>query len=126
VKVWAGHSDFVLSDLCSRLLERRLFKVLLSVQPFSDSAVALFSDWIAKKYGLDKETSRLYMRRGTVSNQAYDRRKGEIYFLMKSGTCLNFFEASHNLHPENMTKLVTKHYLCIPKEVYLEMKSHLE
>jgi HD superfamily phosphohydrolase len=126
VKVWAGHSDFVLSDLCSRLLERRLFKVLLSVQPFSDSAVALCSDWIAKKYGLDKETSRLYMRRGTVSNQAYDRRKGEIYFLMKSGTCLNFFEASHNLHPENMTKLVTKHYLCIPKEVYLEMKSNLE
>jgi len=123
VKVWSSHSDTILSDLCSRLLNRRLLKVRLSSEPLPADFEPFIRNRISKKLGITDKESEFYLRSGTVSNQAYDTSKGDISFIMKSGEVLNFFKASHNLHPENMTELVIKYFVCYPKEIHSELEA---
>jgi uncharacterized protein len=123
VKVWSLHTDRILSDLCNRMLHRRLLKVRLSSVPLPAGFENELTSRIAKKLNVSTEESSYYLRSGTVSNQAYDTSKGDIKFIMKNGKVLDFFEASHNLHPENMTEEVIKYFVCYPKEIHAELEA---
>ena len=52
VKVWSTHSDKILSDLCQRMVNRRLFKIILRDTPFEQSEINAYLDQVKSQMGL--------------------------------------------------------------------------
>ena len=48
-KEWMGHSDSILADLSSRLIERKLFKIRIDDQPFEPNELVNFF-WLVQNF----------------------------------------------------------------------------
>ncbi len=118
LKCWQNNSDNILSLLSRMLLERRLFKVRLSVEPIKRNEVANIQASIMKTYNtLRSETSYLFSH-GIVSNEAYAEGH-QINILMRNGELLDIAQASDLPNIKAISKIVKKNYLCWPKNVSL-------
>jgi uncharacterized protein len=118
-KIWQHHRDKILAELCSMLIERRLFKIQLSSEPISKSKVEKVRERIAEKFALlKKDTTYLYSH-GTVSNEAYVTGGPSIKVLLKTGKVIDLARASDFPQIKAMTKTVKKNFLCWPKNVDL-------
>ncbi|MCC7233537.1 MAG: HD domain-containing protein [Bacteroidia bacterium] len=115
VKVWTGSDDYVLSDLCRRLIERRLFKVMLQKEPFPEAAISTARDHTLKTSKVSERDLSYYFVRGKIVNNAYQRDKDKINIRMKDGTIMDIADASDTLNIKYMSEPVEKHYLCFPK-----------
>jgi predicted ribosome quality control (RQC) complex YloA/Tae2 family protein len=88
LKSWQNHSDNILSLLSKMLLERKLFKVRLSVDPIKKADIENIRDSITKTYNtLRSETAYLFSH-GVVSNEAYAEGH-HINILMRTGELLD-------------------------------------
>jgi len=119
IKVWSSHPDRVLSQLCSRLLNRQLLKVRIQSEPLSQSLVETAIATVSAHFSCSLDEAGFFVSQGSVSNQTYDAEKGPIRFFMKSGEIRDFFSASDNLSVENALNKVRKHFVCYPKEVQI-------
>jgi HD superfamily phosphohydrolase len=119
VKVWSSHSDAILSQLCTRLLNRHLFKVRIQSEPISAAFLAHCLQAVSAHFSCSIDQAGFFVAQGSVSNQTYDAEKGPIRFCMKSGEIRDFFSASDNLSIEKALNIVTKHFICYPKEVQI-------
>ena len=119
IKMWRNHRDKILRELCSMLIERRLFKIQLATELISKTKVEKVRQQIAEKFGvLKKDTSYLYSY-GTVSNEAYVAGGPSIKILLKTGKVIDFAKASDFPQVKAMAKTVKKNFLCWPKNVDL-------
>jgi len=119
IKVWCTHSDPVLSQLCRRLLHRKLQKVRIQSDPFSQSFMDSCLAAVSAYFSCSVEDAGFFVSQGSVSNQTYNAEKFPIRFFMKTGEIRDFFSASDNLSIENPIKKVNKHFICFPKEVWI-------
>lgn len=119
LKEWVYADDKILSDLCGRLMHRRLLKVKLRREPYTETELEEVSVAVMEQMGISKEECGYYIYPGMVSNIAYDSSKEEIRFRMKSGELLNLFDVSDHLDRANMTRMVKKYFICYPKEIKL-------
>ncbi|MAO46339.1 MAG: phosphohydrolase [Crocinitomicaceae bacterium] len=115
MKAWRLHPDSVLSELSSRLLDRRLFRIELRTDPFSNEdkeerVKTLMSDW-----GVDREVANFYVTSGQVKNQPY--KENGILIKTKDGELIDFAKANDNLTIESLTRNVVKSFLCYPKDM---------
>lgn len=118
LKCWRSHDDEILSLLSGMLLERRLFKVRLTVEPIKKVDVEQIREGIMKKYNvLRAETSYLFSH-GVVSNEAYAEGH-QINILMRNGELRDIAKASDLPNIKAISKIVKKNYLCWPKTVSL-------
>ena len=118
LKSWQNHSDNILSLLSKMLLERKLFKVRLSVDPIKKADIENIRDSITKTYNtLRSETAYLFSH-GVVSNEAYAEGH-HINILMRTGELLDIAQASDLPNIKAISKIVKKNYLCWPKNVSL-------
>lgn len=117
IKEWQFHSDFILSNLCQRLLNRNLFKVKLQKDPFEMDTIENLKDKISTKYPISSQDVEYFINQGVVSNKAYDAGKDEIKFVLKNEQIKTIFEVSEHLDVENMTKRIEKNYICYPKDL---------
>ncbi|WP_276374085.1 HD domain-containing protein [Chryseolinea sp. H1M3-3] len=118
LKCWQNNSDNILSLLSRMLLERRLFKVRLSIEPIRRNEVANIQASIMKTYNtLRSETPYLFSH-GIVSNEAYAEGH-QINILMRNGELLDIAQASDLPNIKAISKIVKKNYLCWPKNVSL-------
>jgi hypothetical protein len=53
---------------------------------------------------------------GKITNQAYQQKKENIDVLYKNGKIKDIVKASDQLNLKALSKPVTKHYMCYPKE----------
>jgi hypothetical protein len=119
IKLWKSHRDQVLSELCSMIVERRLFKIKLSGEPIGKSQIENVRRKIVKSYPvLNKDASYLFSH-GSVTNEAYTADGQHIMILMKSGEVIDLASASDLPQIKAMTKSVKKNFLCWPKNVDL-------
>lgn len=119
IKMWRNHRDNILSELCSMLIERKLFRIQLASDLISKSKVEKVRHKIADKYGvLKRDTNYLYSH-GTVSNEAYVAGGTSIKVLLKTGKLIDLAKASDFPQVKAMTKTVKKNFLCWPKNVDL-------
>lgn len=119
VKVWSGHKDKVLSRLSNMLLERKLFRVILSnTEPEPDQLQELGKK-IHRQYNINPESVNYFLVHGIMSNAAYLAGGPNINILMKSGEIIDVAQASDLPNIKAMSKIVKKNYLCFPKDVYL-------
>jgi len=115
IKVWVESSDQVLSQLCKAMVDRNLFKVVISNEPFSDNFIQDLSNKIGECYGLDPTLVHYYIIHEEVANNAYSLENESIKLLYKDGQIRDITEASDNLNIHTLASPVTKYFLCHPK-----------
>ncbi len=112
LKQWMGHKDFVLALLSKNIIERHLFKVVLSNTPFSGDLEAEMRQKVESIWQIGPEESRYLVFGGQESNRAYSSLHDEILIAYKNGKVLPLSEASDSA---NFPTIITKYYLCHPK-----------
>ena len=55
VKIWSKGPDYILRELCFRLVNRRLFKIVLRKDPFSESEIREISERIRDRFSVDEQ-----------------------------------------------------------------------
>ena len=120
VKLWCDDKDFVLSELCRRLINRHLFRIEIAQEPFDNDYKDEILHRIAELYGISLYDASFMLLQGVSSNHAYHPKKPAINILYKDGSIKDISEASDQLNISVLSQPVIKHFICYPKE--LEMK----
>jgi hypothetical protein len=115
IKVWQKHHDYILSELCRRLLNRDLFKIALRKEPFSQQEVDVCVAGVANRLNIDETTAKYFVIHKSVDNRAYDSTESPILVLMKSGTLTDVAHASDHLNLSALAHSVEKHFLAFPE-----------
>ena len=117
LKLWIDHDDFVLSYLCSSIINRRLPKVEMQIKDFSTEFKAKIEKRILDKYPVKKEDVGYLLFGGKVKNKAYNTNAEQINILYKNGEIADIANASDNLSIQALSKTVTKCFICYPKNL---------
>ncbi len=117
IKVWSECEDVILSKLCSNLLDRKLFRVEMQNQPIVGEFKQDYLRKVSKKYKITTEEAAYFVFTDTVNNSAYNATDFNINILMKNGSLVDVAEASDLLNLQSLSKTVTKHFICYPKDV---------
>lgn len=117
IKVWCGCDDQILSLLCTKLVNRDLFEVQLQNHPFDETFLASIKEKVKKLYSVSDEDTKYFIISEQVENNAYTSQHDNINILFKDGTIVDIAKASDLLNIQVLSKLVTKYFLCFPKEL---------
>ncbi|WP_304141443.1 HD domain-containing protein [Mesoflavibacter zeaxanthinifaciens] len=116
MKSWQHHEDFVLSNLCEMIIDRQLLKVKIKKKPIKEDILFIHIKSLMDKYNITEDEAKYFVFKGEISNQAYTRSKQNIKILYKSGKVDDVVKASDQLNLKALSKKVTKHYKCYPKQ----------
>jgi len=114
-KVWCNNSDSVLSMLSNGLVNRKLFSVELSSQPFQADRVAKIRDHVMEKLSMGPEETGYLVVSDSISNYAYSDMDDRITIMDKQGGTRDIAEASDILNISVLSKTVRKYFLCYPR-----------
>ncbi len=115
-KEWMSHTDTILVELSTRLIERKLFKIRIEDQPFKESEIAaLKAQWQLK--GISEQDAFYYIFTGEITNSAYKSGEEKINILLKNGTIRDVRDASDQLRLSVYSESIRKYFLCYPKEI---------
>ena len=117
IKMWASHSDTILSYLAKSILNRRLFKVVISNKPIDPELQLGISELVQAHFKMSEDDVKYLMIAGKISNNAYDVEGQTIDMLTKSGYVIDVAEASDLPNIRALSNKVEKYYVCYPKEV---------
>jgi hypothetical protein len=95
------------------LIERKLFKVLISKQNFDKEFISGIKKDIKRAFGED--WTKYLIIEGKIKNNAYDHKDKHIFVNMKNGELLDFPEAADNLNISSLSTPVEKKFICYPK-----------
>ena len=119
LKMWRYHPDLILSELCSAIVDRRLFKIEITDSPPSVEKVNRLQQLMAKKKDISVEEAGYLVFTESTGNHAYNPNAGRIGILSKDGKVVDIAEASDQLNIMVLSKPVIKYYLCYPKNMEL-------
>jgi HD superfamily phosphohydrolase len=117
LKAWTKHPDKVLSYLSTSLLNRRLYKVHLQNEAFSEDVIKEKRAAAINSFNCSEEEAMYLVFSGSTTNSAYAPEGGHINILFKDGSVMDIAEASDQLNISVLKEPVVKHYLCYPKEL---------
>lgn len=120
IKVWTHHPDRILASLCAMVLERRLFRVILSNHKFNTDAIEELKQRISVTYHIDHSDVKYFLACGSMSNAAYVTGGQHINVLSKKGKVIDVAQASDLPNIKAMSKIVKKYYICWPKHISME------
>jgi len=112
LKQWSSCTDDVLRFLAKSLVERRLFKVELSNQEPGEKHIKQLKNSILGDYPQLAETIDDLIIQGSETNSTYSTSKDEIKIALKGGEVVPM---SESLDSGIEAKIITKFYLCYPK-----------
>ena len=119
IKQWAKEDDVVISSISKMLLNRKLFSVHIQPNPFSEEQKEAYKNQLIKNLGIHENDFDFFLLNGTISNAAYLAEDSQIKVKMKNKQVLDVALASDLPNIQALSKIVTKHYVCCPKNVYL-------
>jgi HD superfamily phosphohydrolase len=117
VKVWATHPDPILSNLCTNLVNRQLFRVEMQTKPFDPVYVDQIRQKTINQLHLAPDEIDYYFTSDRVENKAYNPRHDRIMIKGKKNELTDISEASEELNNAVMPTTVSKYLLCYPKEI---------
>ena len=112
IKRWSHHPDFVLSELCKRLLNRQLLKIKLQAEPFEAAEVQEKLADAAKQLGVDVATASYFVFTGTANNTMYQSQDERINILFKDGTVKDIAAIDNSLIHQTISAPIKKFYIC--------------
>lgn len=119
IKVWVDNDDKILSKLCANLLDRKLYKIEIQ----NNAIDIAFKNKLIKKvcahYKITPQEAGYFVFTDTVNNSAYNATNFKINILMSNGKLVDVAEASDQLNLQSLSKTVTKHFICYPKDIKL-------
>lgn len=114
-KQWQVHPDKVLSTLAKMITSRKLFKVELRNNEFSEQEEEQQRDLFIKTYPELKKYSHYFVFTGSVSNKAYQLSEESISILHNNGNLVDITSASEMINAQTLSKEITKYFLCYTK-----------
>ncbi|GAB3708497.1 HD domain-containing protein [Spirosoma flavus] len=118
IKQWSLHPDLILSTLCRMLLDRKLFKIMLSTEPFADELVKELEKQL-RSAGLDDEMLSYFLIEGQATNAAYLPSGDRIAIKLKGGKVIDVADASDLSNIHVLTNIVRRYYVCWAKDLTL-------
>jgi hypothetical protein len=115
LKVWTSHSDFVLRELATRLVERRLFKIEISRTPLSEEGIASAKAEVMNLLDISAEDAKYFVLTGKVDNRAYNSMNEGILVKMKNGEIIDAAKASDHDNLSALSAPVEKYFLAKAK-----------
>lgn len=119
IKLWKTNGDPILSDLCTMLLTRNLFRITLTTEPIKKNQVEKIRSKIVREYGVLRKDAAYLFSHGVVTNEAYLADADTIHVLTSSGQVMDIASASDLQNIKALRKIVKKNYLCWPKNLSL-------
>ncbi len=116
MKVWCFHSDKILSDLSSRLVNRRLFKIQLQRQPIDEDVYGRLAEKIVNVMDIDESEVSYYLVSDKIETGKQEN-KNEIMIYFSDDNILPLSQASEILSKNFFMSDVTKYFICYPKEI---------
>ncbi|MEC8738909.1 MAG: HD domain-containing protein [Bacteroidota bacterium] len=114
LKEWSNCKDPILSNLSSKIINRRLPHILFGKHHFNDSKVNIILDQL-KNNGMSDEEINYYTSSGEVENEAYKNAGGEIKILRKDGSIEDLAVASDNYNINALKDAVKKPFFIFPR-----------
>ena len=114
VKEWVNHEDKLLSMLSKMIVERKLLKVEIQSNQFSETKIEEKKKKFQEKLHLTKDEIDYFVFLQEIKNQAYTSEK-PILIINKKGKLKDIARASDHLNLQALTKPVIKHIICYPK-----------
>ncbi len=114
IKEWQNSNDVVLSMLANGLINRGLFKIEISANPFSSERIKNERNRVSKQFNLTDDELDYMVYSEILSNNAYNTSKQNIMLLKKDGKIVDLPSASDNLNISALAQPVEKYFLCFP------------
>jgi HD superfamily phosphohydrolase len=112
IKKWSKHSDFILSELCTRILNRNLLKLKFQSIPIDIKILEEKQKEIVLRYNISKADAAFFAFSGSISNTIYKTDEEKINILFKDGTIKNISSIENTLIHKSITDKVEKFYIC--------------
>lgn len=117
IKAWAAHSDNILSILCHKMVHRNLYKTEMQAVPFDKDNVQKLKEKAIERYDIEPSQADYFILEDTITNSAYNPQHDRINILYNDGSVQDVAEAADLLNISVLSKVVTKHFLCYPKDL---------
>ncbi len=117
LKLWMHHPDKILSHLSRALVNRRLFRIEMQNEPFSQEKINAVRTLTKKKYKFTEEETGYFVFFEKTSNYTYHPGTDNINILFKDGTVKDITDVSDQLNISLLSKPTTKYFLCYPKDI---------
>lgn len=118
LKLWQKSNDRILKNITAMFLTRRLYKITLSNNAFSDTELSQMMAKTRSRLHLSEEELPYFFTHGSISNHAYVA-KERIFVLTKKGQVVDVAQAADLPNIKAMSKIVKKHYACRAKDLPL-------
>ncbi len=117
IKEWQENQDPVLSYLSKCIINRRLFKIKISKNPFPEQKINKLKDKICHHFNVCDEQLHYFLINDTISNSAYNKGSSDkINILFKNNKISDISDAS-DIDLSGFSKTVRKYFICYPKEL---------
>jgi len=112
IKKWSHHPDFILRELCDRLLNRNLLKIRLQSEPFDLKETARKQEEIATQLKISFDEASYFVFTGEANNTMYKTEDERINILFKDGTVKDISAIDNPLIHQTISSPVKKFYIC--------------
>jgi HD superfamily phosphohydrolase len=114
LKLGKDHKDFVLSELCTMILNRQLLKIKFSNKQVAPEKVQKHLNKLMQTYDLTEHEASYFVFSGFVVNVAYAKAQ-PIKIMDKKGKLIELIKAGKEDSFKALLKEVRKYYCCYPK-----------
>ena len=117
LKSWQRQDDFILSSLSKMIINRDLPKIKVVEDKSLLDEIAPLQERFAAENNISISDTNYFIFKGKIKNQAYSKEAEPIRILKKDRSIEDVVEASDQLNLKSLSKLVTKYYICFPKQL---------
>jgi HD superfamily phosphohydrolase len=110
VKVWASHSDRILSMLCRNFTDRILFKTK-EQEPLTEMQNYDLAKKYSEYFGINMEDAAYFFCEQTLSSNTYEMKNDQICVLFSDGVLRDISDISDILNSVILNRSVQKHFL---------------
>ena len=113
IKRWSKHPDKILSLLCQRFLDRKLYKARIQSEPFEESYIHQKQQEAIAQFGINPADIQYLCFTGEATNTLYQTKDERINILFKDGTVSDISQIDNALIDQNLSAPVKKFYICL-------------
>ena len=115
LKVWSTHADPTLRFLSTSIVDRNLFKIEISKNPFTKNDISEVKSRLSVDPRFKDQDLSYLVFSDKLTNKAYNQEFQNINVLLKSGEIIDLSKASDNLNISALARPVEKYFLCYPR-----------